>query len=136
MSLPTSGAVTTPNATQRAWIGYFRVMRRYHRYSIHGLEHLLTREPLLIVGYHGRPIAHDLCMLTTAIHEHLHYLPHPIFHDAFGAQQWPRDRLRDLGFFTGDGPELEAALKLRGAYSCDAGRHARRVSRLSPSLRG
>ncbi|MFT5430625.1 MAG: hypothetical protein ACI9OJ_001301 [Myxococcota bacterium] len=95
---------------RRVWIGYWRAMQRYHRYSVDGLEHLLTGRPALIVGYHGRPIAHDLCMLTVAIHDQLGYLPHGIIHGAVDRYPRVRAMVDDLGFVTGDGHGLAAAI--------------------------
>jgi hypothetical protein len=39
----------------RLWLGYWRVLQRYHRYAVNGLEQLDGSRAALIVGYHGRP---------------------------------------------------------------------------------
>jgi hypothetical protein len=91
------------------WLGYWRLWQRYHRYTVEGLEHLDGRAAL-IVGYHGRPLAFDMCMLTVAIHDRLGYLPHGIVHrniDGRPALKWFTD---GLGFVTDDGDELAAAI--------------------------
>lgn len=93
-----------------AWLGYWRLMRRYHRYEVSGFEHLASGRAVLIVGYHGRPIAHDLCMLTVDVHDQLGYLPHGIIHGAFDRRPWLKAPIDELGFVTGDGPELGAAV--------------------------
>ena len=49
-----------------AWLAGWRAMQRYHRYSVEGIDHLDTDDSLLLVAYHGRPIAHDQCMLSVA----------------------------------------------------------------------
>lgn len=98
----------------RNWNRYFRMLRRWHRYTVVGLEHILVDRPYLLVGYHGRPIAFDLCMLTTVVYEHLGYFPHAIFHASLGRGRGGRI-LADLGFVTADGPGLAAAV--------DAGEH-------------
>jgi 1-acyl-sn-glycerol-3-phosphate acyltransferase len=91
-----------------AWFGF---LRRWHRYEIaRGFEHLDVPEARLVVGYHGRPIAHDLCMLLTVCHERLGYLPHPIFHAYFGQNGRTARWLDDLGFVTADGPAIAAAV--------------------------
>lgn len=92
-----------------AWIQGWRAMARYHRYEVHGLDNLRLGRAALIVGYHGRPLAHDQCMLTVAIHDALGYLPHGVIH---GAMQSPGlKRITDeLGFVSGDGPDVEAAV--------------------------
>ncbi|RKH41383.1 lysophospholipid acyltransferase family protein [Corallococcus sicarius] len=93
-----------------AWLTAFGLLRRYHRYQVIGLETLLEPGARLIVGYHGRPLAFDQCMLTTVLHERLGYLPRGIVHgavDHLPMLRWMKD---DLGFVTGDGPELAAAV--------------------------
>ena len=93
-----------------AWLAYWRVMRRYHRHEIVGLERLDRRGSALIVGYHGRPVAHDLCMLTVAAYERLGYLPHAVFHGAAEHQPLLKWVIDGLGFVTSDGDTLRAAV--------------------------
>lgn len=93
-----------------AWLAAFGLLRRYHRYEVVNLEPLLQPGAKLIVGYHGRPLALDLCMLTVTLHERLGYLPHGIAHGAFGklpGMRWVAD---GLGFVTGDDPSLADAV--------------------------
>ncbi len=118
------------------WLAYWRLMRRWHRYEVSGLENL-DGGPALIVGYHGRPIAHDLCMLTVEVFERHGYLPHGIIHGAFGHRPRLKAFIDDLGFVTGDGPELSAAVE-RGEHvlvapggtreGCRSARHRYRVA--------
>jgi 1-acyl-sn-glycerol-3-phosphate acyltransferase len=91
------------------WLAYWRFWRRYHRYTVEGLEHL-DGPASLIVGYHGRPLAVDMCMLTVALYERLGYLPHGLVHR--GLESFPTvKRFTDgLGFVTRDGPALAAAV--------------------------
>lgn len=102
----------------RAWLRLFGAMRAYHRYEIEGLSRILElRRPALLVGYHGRPIAYDLCMLGVTLHERLGYLPHGIVHGAVDQQpvmKWVAD---GLGFVTGDGPAVIEAVR-RGEHLC------------------
>jgi Diacylglycerol acyltransferase len=93
------------------WLAYWRMMRRYHRFEVEGLEHVVRGGPRLIVGYHGRAYAHDLAMLTVTLHERLGYLPHAVFHGA--AAQMPLFKwlfVDGLGFVTGDGEDMAAVL--------------------------
>src|SRR5262249_17262564 len=92
-----------------AWLAYWGALRAYHRYEVEGFEHL-EGPAALLVGYHGRPIAHDLCMLTVTIHERLGYLPHGVIHAAFGEAPVLRDVVDGLGFVTGDGPRVAEAV--------------------------
>lgn len=73
----------TPEArrARALWLGTWRALRRWHRYSVEDLDHLLTPGPKLVVGYHGRPIAHDLCMLQTVLLDRTGHLPRAIVHD-------------------------------------------------------
>jgi hypothetical protein len=87
------------------WLKAFGALRHYLRYEVLGLEALLRPSAALLVGYHGRPLALDLCMLTVTLHEHLGQLPVGIIHGAFG-QPPLRWMIDGLGFVTDDGPEL------------------------------
>ena len=100
------------------WLGFWRVWQRYHRYEVEGLQKLDGIGPALIVGYHGRPLAWDMCMLTVALYDRYGYLPHGILHR--GIEASPRlQRIADaLGFVTRDGPELAAAVE-RGEHIID-----------------
>jgi len=91
------------------WLGYWRFWQCYHRYTVEGLEHL-DGGPALIVGYHARPLAYDMCMLTVAIYDRLGYLPHGFVHRGtklIGALRWFTE---GLGFVTDDGDGLAAAI--------------------------
>lgn len=108
---PDSGAGAV---TRALWIHGWAAAARWHRYQTQGMEHLLTGQPSLIVGYHGRPLAWDMCMLTVEVHRRLGYLPHGVVHTGLGAGPMA-NVLRSLGFVTGDGPDLEAAVQ-RGEH--------------------
>lgn len=94
---------------------YWKAMRIYHRYSVVGLSHLPRNRSALLVGYHGRPIAHDMCMLTTLIYDQFGYMPHGIVHRA--ALQIPilKNISQGLGFLSEDGEEFRRAVE-RGEY--------------------
>jgi 1-acyl-sn-glycerol-3-phosphate acyltransferase len=105
-SRATTGAGGVPLAT---WLACWRFLQLYHRYTVEGLEHL-DGPPALIVGYHGRPLALDMCMLTVALHDRLGYLPHGIVHrgvETVPALKWFAD---GLGFVTEDGDGVAAAV--------------------------
>lgn len=102
------------SAVRRSWLAYFRGLSAYHRYEVEGLHHL-DRGPALIVGYHGRPLAYDLCMLSVACFDRYGYLPHGIVHDVFMHNRFTRAWVDGMGFVTGDGPELASALQ-RGEH--------------------
>ena len=99
-----------PQLARRAWLAFWGAMRRYHRYEVEGFEHLEGAAPALLVGYHGRPLAHDLCMLTVTAYERLGYLPHGVIHGYFGHNRALRRAIDELGFVTGDGDALAAAV--------------------------
>lgn len=101
---------TQNNIPFAAWLAYWRAMRVYHRYEVEGIEHLDLRSSALIVGYHGRPIAHDLCMLTVTAYERLGYMPHAVFHGAAEHQPILKWVIDGLGFVTGNGPGMEEAI--------------------------
>lgn len=94
----------------QAWIAFWRWRRLYHGYRVDGLEHLLGPRAALIVGYHGRPFAYDLCMLGVEIYERRGYLPHAIVHrgvESIPPLRWLKN---EIGFVTGDEPALAAAV--------------------------
>jgi 1-acyl-sn-glycerol-3-phosphate acyltransferase len=98
------------NAPLAAWLALFGAMRRYHRYEVRGLDHLLRPGACLLVGYHGKPVAYDLCMLTVTLHERLGYLPHGVVHGAVEKEPLMRWVSTSLGFVTGDGEAVERAV--------------------------
>lgn len=105
---------THDNPSLRGWLTVWRTLGKLHRYETSGLEPLLEGRSCLLVGYHGRPIAWDLLMLTAELHGRLGYLPHGIIHDGFGHGPL-KDFIDALGFVTADGPDLAAAVE-RGEH--------------------
>ncbi len=95
--------------TRAAWLSFWRAMRIYHRYEVRGFEHL-EGPAALLVGYHGRPLAHDLCMLTVTVHDRFGYLPHGIIHRFLGEAPVLRSFSTGLGFVTSDGPAITEAI--------------------------
>lgn len=93
------------------WLEAWGALRAYHRFEVRGIERLDGIGAALLVGYHGRPIAHDQCMLTVTIHERYGYVPHGVVHGAVEqsrVMKWVSD---DLGFVTGDGAAVEEAVR-------------------------
>jgi 1-acyl-sn-glycerol-3-phosphate acyltransferase len=88
----------------------FRLLRRYLRYEVSGIERLLAPGAKLLVAYHGRPLAYDQCMLMVTIHERLGYLPHGIVHQAATRIPVLRQVAEGMGCVAGDGPELAEAV--------------------------
>jgi hypothetical protein len=85
-------------------------MRVYHRYQIEGFEQLERPGAALLVGYHGRPLAFDQCMLTVTIFERLGYLPHGVINDVLASRPRLKRWVDQLGFVTGDGPRIAEAV--------------------------
>lgn len=85
-------------------------MRLWHRYRVVGIERVLAPGPMLIVGYHGRPVAHDLCMLQTVVLESTGVLPRAFIHAA--VQQVPvlGAVVEGMEFVTGGEDELTRAV--------------------------
>ncbi len=102
--------MTNGDIPRAVWCTYWRFWQRYHRYTVEGLHHLDGERAMLIAGYHGRPLAYDMCMLTVAIHDRLGYLPHGIVHR--GLKTLPRLKAFTdaLGFVTDDGDAVAAAV--------------------------
>lgn len=98
-----------------SWLRYWALMQRYHRYEVQGLEHLSCAGPALLIGYHGRVVARDLCMLSVEIHRRLGYLPHVVANQVLLRTPGVRAWARALGFVAGDHPSLEEAVR-RGEH--------------------
>jgi 1-acyl-sn-glycerol-3-phosphate acyltransferase len=84
------------------WLAFWRWRQRYHRYTVEGLQHLPAGRSALIVGYHARPLAYDLCMLTVEMYERRGQLPRMLVHrgvEVIPPLAWLQ---RGLGFITGD----------------------------------
>lgn len=107
---PPSPTTSGGRAARALWLGYWNAMRRYHRYEVEGLAHVERAGPALIVGYHGRPVAHDLSMLMALLHERHGAMPHPVVHAAFDHNPVLRAVVEGMGGVTGDGDALRAAL--------------------------
>ena len=94
-----------------AWLAYWRAMQRYHRYQVHGLEKLDTDRSMLLVGYHGRPIAHDQCLLSVSAYDRFGYMLHGVTHRAVRSMRLMNWVTEGLGFVTGDGPDIARAVQ-------------------------
>lgn len=93
-----------------SYLAVWRAYRRYFRYSVQGLEHLPTDRAALIVGYHGRPVAYDLCILLVELYERHGYLPHAVVHAAMHQLPVLGWLAQGLGFVAGDGPGIQGAV--------------------------
>ena len=102
--------MTLPNLPLYGWLAFWRWRQLYHRYRVVGLERLAGERAMLIVGYHGRPFAYDMCMLTVALYDRLGYLPHGVIHRGVHLVPGLRAVVDALGFVTADGAELAAAV--------------------------
>jgi 1-acyl-sn-glycerol-3-phosphate acyltransferase len=99
----------------KLWLSYWRMRMRYHRYEVHGLDNLAGPRAALVVGYHGRPTAYDMCMLTVAVYERDGYLPHGIFHKTLGKTPGWGWLIRGLGGLCGDDERLPEVVR-RGEH--------------------
>jgi 1-acyl-sn-glycerol-3-phosphate acyltransferase len=102
-----------PRAARAAWQTYWNVMRRYHRYEVRGLSHLTSLpqgQAALVAGYHGRPIAHDLCMLQALMLEETGRLPRAIIHTYFRTTPGLRWLYEGYDFLDGAPAEMDAAV--------------------------
>jgi acyltransferase-like protein len=107
--------MTADDIPLKLWLAFWRSRQWYHRYTVEGIERLIESPPALIVGYHGRPAAFDLCMLTVALYDRLHYLPHAVIHRSVNAVPLTKWFFDGLGFVSHDGESLKTAVK-RGEH--------------------
>jgi 1-acyl-sn-glycerol-3-phosphate acyltransferase len=104
------GRLTGPVAARAAWLAYWKAMRSYHRFEVTGLANLERPGAALIVGYHGRPFAHDLCMFQSFMADRTGAMPHAVIHEAFARIPVLRWLVESGAFVTGDGEEMRAIL--------------------------
>lgn len=90
--------------------GWLEGMKRWHRYSVEGLEHLRAPGPKLLVAYHGRGIPLDLALLAEEVRQLDGYLPRSIVHQGLWHIPLFSKYLEASGCIPGDGPELRAAI--------------------------
>ena len=92
------------------WIADWTWRQAWHRYQVEGAEHVLTPGAAMIVGYHGRPSAHDLCMLQIWLQRVHKVETHAIMHE--GIQKVPvlRHLIEGMSFLTGDNETFAAAV--------------------------
>lgn len=98
------------------WMAWWRLMRRYHRFRTFGLEHLTGAESRLVVGYHGRGIAHDLCLLSTVLVDEFGYLPHGVVHAAARRLPVMKQVVEQLQMIAGDDEEMVRQIIARGEH--------------------
>lgn len=96
--------------TLSVYLAVWRFYRRYFRYSVQGFENLPCDRSAMIVGYHGRPVAYDLCILLVEIYERCGYFPHAVVHAAVKQSKHLGKVADALHFVTGDGPDIREAL--------------------------
>jgi 1-acyl-sn-glycerol-3-phosphate acyltransferase len=96
------------------WLSYWNAMRRYHRYEVVGAEHLDRTGAALIVGYHGRPGARDLCMLQAYLLERNGAVTHAVAHELAWRIPGLRAASEGMEFLPGDGPAMAEAVRRGG----------------------
>lgn len=94
----------------RAWCAAMELAARYFRYTVEGFEHLRTPGPKLIVGYHGRPIAWDIVILSARIYRELGHVPAAVAHKTLFQLPVARQLFEGLGAIADDQGELGRAL--------------------------
>lgn len=93
------------------WVNDWRFRQSWHRYEVDGIEHVLKPGAALIVGYHGRPVAHDLCMLQILLLEEHAMVTHAIMHEGVRDVPVLRHLIEGFDFLTGDGDALAEAVR-------------------------
>jgi 1-acyl-sn-glycerol-3-phosphate acyltransferase len=104
-------ATIPPGLPRWIWLKAWGAMRAYHRFEVRGIERLDGLGAALLVAYHGRPIAHDLCMLSVTLHARYGYVPHGVVHAAVERNRLMKWVSDDLGFVTSDGAAVEEAVR-------------------------
>lgn len=103
-----------PAAARAAWYAYWNAMRTYHRFEVRGLDRVERAGSSLIVGYHGRAVAHDMCMLMSLLHERSGAEVRAIIHRSVMSAPVLQWMPQGLGFIAGDSEEEMRPLLARG----------------------
>ncbi len=93
------------------WMSDWRFRRSWHRYEVEGLEHVLAPGAALLAGYHGRPSAHDLCMLQILLLQEHGMVTHAIMHEAVRDVPVLRHLIEGFDFLTGDDEALAQVVR-------------------------
>jgi 1-acyl-sn-glycerol-3-phosphate acyltransferase len=70
-------AESPPGLFLRGYLGSLRAAAWWFRYEAEGWEHLERSPTSLIVGYHGRPFAWDVALLSARLYHERGYYPRP-----------------------------------------------------------
>jgi 1-acyl-sn-glycerol-3-phosphate acyltransferase len=97
-------------AVRAWWIADWTWRQAWHRYSVEGEAHLLEPGSALVVGYHGRPSAHDLCMLQIYLLEKHDIVTHAFMHQGVSKVPVLRHLIEAMQFLTGDDERTAAAV--------------------------
>lgn len=89
---------------------YLRFLRRYHRFSVSGLDHVLSDNAQLITGYHGRGLPMDLGLVAHEIYRRKGYLAHAVMHRRFWDIPVLRAMVSGWGALPGDMPVTAEAI--------------------------
>jgi hypothetical protein len=114
--------MSTPDAQEGgplldATLALFRVLCRYHRFEVEGIDLLTRGEPGLLVGYHGRPWALDYFCLVAWMDARGLPFPRAVVADLGFHLPVVRDLYREAGHVGGDpGADAIAALRVRGRH--------------------
>jgi hypothetical protein len=100
-----------PLLVRTAWYGYWNAMRYYHRFEVRGLERVERFGPALIVGYHGRAVAHDMIMLMAVLRERGGRDIRAVIHKMVPKIPILRWIPEGLGYITGDGDDMERLIE-------------------------
>jgi 1-acyl-sn-glycerol-3-phosphate acyltransferase len=97
---------------RQTWLAYWNLMRRYHRYEVRGLENLESLSgPAVIVSYHARAFAQDLCMLQALLVERGRPMPVAVVHSAITGIPLLRHLVEGMEFIAGEPAAMSEAVR-------------------------
>lgn len=67
----------------QCWLAWAAWLEMWHSFEVEGVEILDRSDPVMIVGYHGRAVAHDLIVLNKILFERHGKLPVSVVHRRF-----------------------------------------------------
>jgi 1-acyl-sn-glycerol-3-phosphate acyltransferase len=98
------------NSRQIVRAAWLEGMKRWHRYSVEGMEHLRSPGAKMLLAYHGRGIPLDLALLGEEVRKSEGYLPRSIVHEGLWRIPYVASLFEEGGCVPGDCPELRAAI--------------------------
>lgn len=114
---PSLLTIASRNFFRNGYLAGLRAFGWYFRYETEGYEHVLEGPSALLVGYHGRPFAWDLGLLSLRIHDDLGEYPRPFTLKTLGKLPFYRQLAEGFGaMYDAPNDDELARIRTRGLH--------------------